>query len=183
MQSLDHKGSKMTHITANPNANILSKRGLMVALSVLLAAASHLRAQTTATSPLPTQLFTANTAFLANAGIDNNDSVEAYNVVYQGLVTWNHFHLKPIPTAAELTFELQVNGMITNVNNGSSSGVTYLLLTIRDTKTGALLWTLSENVRPAARQKTMITNIDEAATKLLADLKTVTSNTTAPAPQ
>jgi hypothetical protein len=144
--------------------------------------APHLRAQATAAAPLPSQLTSATTAFLANAGLDNTDSLEAYNTFYQGLYTWNHFKLQPTPAEAELTFELQVNGMITNVNGGSSNGVTYLRLVIRDTKTGALLWSLLENVRPAAREKTLITNIDAAAAKLLTDLKAVTSAPTSTHP-
>ena len=147
-----------------------------------LCVAPHLRAQATAIAPTPAQLTTATTAFLANAGMDNTNSLEAYNTVYQGLYTWNHFKLQPTPATAELSLELQVNGMITDVTNGSSIGTSYLRLVIRDTKTGALLWSLLENVRPAARQKTLIINIDAAAQKLLTDLKAVTSAPTSAHP-
>jgi len=152
-------------------------------LSALLVLPTQLRAQAIAAAPVPTQLTTATTAFLANAGIDNTNSTEAYNTFYQGLDSWNHFHLKPIPAAAELTFELQVNGVITDVINGSSIGTSYLRLVIRDTKTGALLWSLSENIRPAARQKTFATNLNDAAAKLLTDLKALSATPNPSAPQ
>ena len=171
----------MTSITTKPDANIT--RRTLLALVLLLAVTPHLRAQATASDPLPAQLTTATTAFLANAGLDNTTSTQAYNTFYQGLTTWNHFQLKSTPAAAELSFELSINGMITDVTNGSSVGTSYLRLVIRDTKTGALLWSLSENIRPAARQKTLDTNLNDAATKLLADLKAVTSSSTTSAPQ
>ena len=175
MQSLDHQGNTMTN-TTKPTASI-TRRSLL-AIILILAAAPHLRAQATTSAPLPAQLTTATTAFLANAGLDNTTSTQAYNTFYQGLYTWNRFQLKSNPAAAELSFELSINGMITDVTNGSSVGTSYVRLVIRDTKTGALLWSLSENIRPAARQKTFDTNLNDAATKLLADLKAVTSSST-----
>lgn len=168
--------------TTKLNANTFTKRATL-ALTLLLAITPHLRAQATASAPLPAQLTTATTAFLANAGLDNTTSTQAYNTFYQGLYTWNRFQLKSNPAAAELSFELSINGMITDVTNGSSVGTSYVRLVIRDTKTGALLWSLSENIRPAARQKTLDTNLNDAATKLLADLKAVTSSSTTSAPQ
>jgi hypothetical protein len=173
----------MTYAASKPDAITLTPRLIPIVLTLLLALAPRLCAQATASAPLPTQLLTANTAFLANAGIDNATSTQAYNTFYQSLDSWNHFHLKPTPAAAELTFELSINTLVANVNNGSSLNSTYLHLVIRDTKTNALLWSLSENIRPAARQKTFDTNLNDAATKLLADLKAVTSSTTAPAAQ
>jgi len=168
--------------TTKLNANTFTKRATP-ALTLLLAITPHLRAQATASAPLPAQLTTATTAFLANAGLDNTTSTQAYNTFYQGLYTWNRFQLKSNPAAAELSFELSINGMITDVTNGSSVGTSYVRLVIRDTKTGALLWSLSENIRPAARQKTLDTNLNDATTKLLADLKAVTSSSTTSAPQ
>ena len=167
----------MTNTTSKLNSNTFTQRAIL-ALTLLLAITPHLRAQATASAPLPAQLATATTAFLANAGLDNATSTQAYNTFYQGLYTWNHYQMKPTPAAAELTFELSINSLVTNVNNGSSLNDTYLRLVIRDTKTGALLWSLSENIRPAARQKTLDTNLNDAATKLLADLKAVTSSST-----
>ena len=173
MPSLNHHGSTMINITTKSISNITQRS--LLALTLLLVLGPHLCAQATASAPLPTQLLTANTAFLANAGIDNTTSTEAYNAFYQGLDTWNHFHLKPTPAAAELTFELSINTLVSNVNNGSSLNTTYLQLVIRDTKTGALLWSLSENIRPAGRQKTLDKNLNDAATKLIEDLKAVTT--------
>jgi len=147
-------------------------------LSVLFLS-TPLCGQATAIAPLPTQLTTATTAFLANAGINASDSLEAYNAFYQDLYTWNHFHLQPAPSAAELSFDLQVNVVITYVTGGQSVGTSYLLLNIRDTKTGSLLWTLSEDIRPAGRRKDQLANIAAAATRLLTDLKAI-STTSAP---
>jgi hypothetical protein len=145
--------------------------------AALTLAAPHLHAQTAFYAPIPTQLTSATTVFVANAGLDNGSSTRAYNTFYQGLAASKRFQIKPAPAAAELTFEISVNDKIAYVNDGTSSGFSYVRLVMRDTKTGALLWTLSENVRVSTRQKTFEANLDEAVTKLLVDLKDVTPNT------
>lgn len=155
------------------SAAIYLKRYLSVALAASLTALA-LSAQTPAAVPLPAQLSTAKTVFLANAGstpANNQLAVMAYTDVYQDFAAKNQYQLSTAPSEADLTFEVSV----ISVYEGQTFAQ-YLQLVIRDPKSQALLWTTAENIATAAREKTLEKNVSDSAAKLVADLATFTSN-------
>ena len=143
------------------------KKTLLNSLAcIALLSAAALRAQTAPPAPLPDQLFTAKSIFLANAGYTNNQSTAlAYNDLYRQFALWKRFQLASAPANADLIVEMSANG-------------TMLCISIRDVKTNAALWTLYEELDSSHSQKAYEKSIDDAAVKLVADLKTLLTNGT-----
>ncbi|MBS1800729.1 MAG: hypothetical protein JSS95_12990 [Acidobacteria bacterium] len=155
-------------------------RNLRIALTAisLLGFASLVPAQTAA--PLPAQLSKAKTIFLANAGSNAVPFLkgypdQSYNALYQALVSSNRFQIVTTPADADLLCEFSMNGIVGPASGGDSWGIAFFQLVIRDPKTQALLWTISENVGPTIREKNFKKNVTEAATKLAGDLKELAS--------
>jgi len=142
----------------------------------LLLAAPCLFAQTPTSIPVPSQLTTANTILLVNAGSPiNHTSQEAYIAVYQALLASKRFTLATKPADAELVLEISVPFAVNPL---------CLKLDIRDIKTQTLLWSISEPIGgntsyiTAVRPKYMLT----AATDLVTDLNALASGSIAPQP-
>jgi hypothetical protein len=142
-----------------------------LAVAILLLASSPLFAQTPAAIPIPAQLTTAQTAFVANAGgPDNYLSRTAYMSFYQALTSWRRFQLTAAPANAELALEL------TTAQRGGTtltSHLTVLELNIRDIKTQSLLWSFTEPVNSAATP--MASDLAASAAKLVADFNALLS--------
>jgi len=133
---------------------------------IALLSAAILHAQTAPPAPLPDQLFTAKTIFLANAGYTNNQyTALAYNDLYREFALWNRFQLAAAPASSDLIVELSANG-------------TMVCITIRDVKTNAALWTLNEELDSSHSENGYEKTIDRAAVKVVADLKTLLLNGT-----
>jgi hypothetical protein len=150
----------MINITAKPNSII--KRAAL-ALTLLLAATPHLRAQATVTAPLPTQLAVAKTVFIANAfEADGPTSEAAYNQVYAAVQALNRFTLVSSPQQADLIlqFSLTPNGLAE-------------VLHITDPKTNVRLWSVSEGIRVGVRGSTAAKNTQIAINNLANDLQTI----------
>jgi hypothetical protein len=124
---------------------------------------------------VPAQLTTAKAIFLANAGSNVGNTqfaTVAYNGMYQNLDVWNHYHLASAPADADLSFEVSV----VSLYEGQYNTTYFVQLVIRDARTQALLLTISENIGAAGKEKTFEKNIADSTAKLVADLKTLTSN-------
>jgi hypothetical protein len=133
-------------------------------------------------APIPAQLTTAKTVFLANAGSTPTNSqlaIVTYNNVYQGLAAQNRYQLTSAPADADLIFEVSV---ISIFQGQSASNAQYIQLVIRDAKSQSLLWTISEDIGVAYTEKTGQKNADAAAAKLVADVGSLTSATVATPP-
>jgi hypothetical protein len=126
-------------------------------------------------APLPSQLFTAKTMFISNAGgeADPNDThrrtgynVEAnrtYNLVYAAMKSWGRYNLVPTPVEADLVVEVHFVE--------SAKYLDQFRLTIFDPRTHTLLWTLSRSVEPAFFQHNRDKNFDLAINGLVDELK------------
>jgi hypothetical protein len=148
-----------------------------IAIAILLLAALPLCSQTPPAAPIPAQLATAKSVFLANAGstpANNQVAIEVYNAVYQGLAAGNRYHLTSTPADADLIFELSEISVFEGEN---STGAEYIQIVIRDAKSQSLLWSTSEGIEIAFRGKTAVKNIAEAAAKITADLNALAIGT------
>ena len=134
------------------------------------------RAAAAAQAPLPAQLSSAQSAFLTNAGgYDNKVTQVAYNAFYAGLAKWKHFRLAPTPATADLLLDLSMATQLTGGGGGPNSGHLLLRLDIRDSKTQALLWSISEPLKGSLIVKSSDRSIQPAVAKVLADLQAITS--------
>lgn len=147
--------------------------GFGFALGVALLCSSPLFAQAShPIAPLPSQLRTAHTLFLANAGsTENVDSANAYYGVYLALAANNRYHLTETPAEAELSLEVSLDNQMSSVSNGNSYTDIVLRLVIRDIKTHSLIWTLFEPVvHYGSNQKTLDKNLAAAVSRIVDDL-------------
>lgn len=123
-------------------------------------------------APVPEQIITAKTVFIANGGADSNLSTTlkglggrdtCYNQFYAGMKSWARYQLVSSPEEAELVFEIRFKYVL-----GPSME---LQLTVMDAKTHFTLWRVSEYVQGAARQATMRKNFVTAMNAVLNDAK------------
>lgn len=161
------------------------KKTLLNALACLaLLSAAALHAQTPLTAPLPAQLMTAHTVFLANAGSNTDgDSNYAYNSVYRQLVAWGGSPLATTPAEADLVLELSVDAyIVTPATNQLTPPAWYLHLVIRDAKTNAMVWVVNEPVQNAILASSRTKNFDQSISQLITDLKALSAGTSTTAP-
>jgi len=145
-----------------------------IALATLFAT-SCLHAQST---PVPTQLGTAKTVFIANAGGPLNYlNEEAYIDFYQALSAAKLFQIVALPANAELTMELSVTSHLSRTTLGTIPDAPFLQLAIRDVKTQSLLWSLTEPIGADTLATTSRKDIATAASDLVTDFKTLRSGT------
>jgi len=150
-------------------------------LALLPCSALIANAQAPTSITRPTQLQTAKTVFVSNAGyVDNHYSEVIYNEFRDGLTKWNHYQLEGAPGQAELSLELSLNVLAGDVTNGSSFNTTFVRLDIRDVKTGILLWTVVEPMKGAFRKKTGEKNLQDAVDRIVTDVKSLALNAPLP---
>jgi hypothetical protein len=101
-------------------------------------------------TPVPLQIRSAHTIFLANDGSDPNFPIDpntAYSAFYDALQAWGHYQLAPSAQQADLVFQLHGVAPITDISGGRggvySSTSPAFQLTIRDPKTNTRLWTVT----------------------------------------
>jgi hypothetical protein len=132
-----------------------------------------------AVAPVPSQLMSAKTVFISNAGADSGlfphpftgDQDRAYNQFYANVESWGRYELVSTPADADLVFELQLTAPAGPANadkqKGASDPLPMLRLVIYDRPTHYVLWVLTESIEPAALQKTHDHNFDEAVYRLV----------------
>jgi len=129
-------------------------------------------------APVPIQVLTAKKVFLSNLGVDagagevfqgysNPDA--AYNGFYRALQAAGTYTLTATPGEADVVFEFQVQG-------ASARDFYYsaISLTIVDTKTHYVLWTLRAPFRPS---NNIDDNVNTSVTALLGALKSIAGAT------
>jgi hypothetical protein len=101
-------------------------------------------------TPVPAQIRTAHTIFIANDGAAPNfplDPDAAYSAFYDALQAWGHYQLAPSAQQADLIFQLHGVAPITDISGGRggvySSTTPAFQLTIRDPRTNTRLWTVT----------------------------------------
>jgi hypothetical protein len=142
----------------------------------LLLVATALCAQTPPAVPVPSQISTAHTAFLASGGAPGAGRNEnlmtglTYTGVYQALAKSGHYQLTAAPAEAEISMTIAIRDQVTSVSQGTSYDAFFLRLEISDTKTHTLLWAIDEPIQGAFREKTFQKNLDASITLLITDL-------------
>jgi hypothetical protein len=155
------------------------KRSTLSLACIVLLSAAVLHAQNAPAAPVPAQILTAKIIFLAkapsNIGLSDAYLAPGYNTMYHELSATNHYQMATTPAAADLSFEYSAK-VAAGVSSGDSNGPAYVELVIRDAKTQALLWTITEPLKGfALREKAVQKVIDETTVKLAADLATLTT--------
>jgi hypothetical protein len=149
----------------------------LATLALLLAAGTAIFAQAAPPVPVPSQFATAKTAFLASAGsaavsAREKDAVSMlYTSMYRALLSAKTYQLTSAPADAELSMTLSLESAATDVTNGNSFVYVFVRLSVFDTKTHALLWNIDEPIKGAFREKSFLKNVDDATSRVLADLK------------
>jgi hypothetical protein len=181
--------------------NVTLHKLLCFPLALLLASTPLIRAQQTsitAPAPIPPQITSAHTIFIANGGGTNyfnaftGGADRGYNQLFTTLQQWNRYQIVDSPSQGDLIFEIHAVAAVVSVagDDGSVGYNPQLILRILDPKTNALLWTTTSNVKAAGRQSSRDKGFDESVDVLVdhvrqltgeqlnqAQLKAVRSNT------
>ena len=137
-------------------------------------------------APVPAQILTAKKVFVINAGTDagaypiatfSGEPERAYDSLYAAMKTWGHYQLVGAPSDADLLIEVRLTVRLGEVLNGESMnwGEARFRLVIRDPKTQAMLWAMTEQVQNAGLLRNRDKNFDQALAKLVARLERLTA--------
>jgi hypothetical protein len=158
----------------------------------LFGAAANAQQSTAQRAPVPRQLLTARTAFVANGGSETYgaDSYfdltkydggpnRAYDAFYNALKDWGHYELVGSTTEADVLLVIRFTNPVVDRGNAASSGDVphdwirdpQLNLAINDPRSGLTLWSLTEHIEPAGGRADANRHFDEAITRLGADLR------------
>lgn len=139
-----------------------------------------------AAAPIPPQILSARSVFVSNGGGGNYFEAftggpdRAYNTLYADLQRTNRYQLVSSPAQADLIFEIR--GIAPEVSYGDTAGYNpQLILSIKDPKTSAVLWTTNANVRAFGTQSHRNRGLDEAVSVALNKFAEVTGEPLSPA--
>ena len=144
-------------------------------------------------APVPPQIAAAHTLFLSNAGAPPRypvDATRVYNDTYANLQAWGHYQLVSSPEQADLVFELSEISPVTgyqNVSNGTNMGshrvaihTPAFVLTIRDPKANAVLWTITSPAYLVGHNATFQNWLGISERNLISRIKTLTNQPLSP---
>lgn len=143
-------------------------------------------------APVPPAILNAKTVFLANGGADgglfpepfSGDPNRAYFSLFNQLKAMGHYQLVLDPAEADLVLQIHLASPAGSIQNAKQLGVAdplpFFQLTIYDRKSQFVLWTITEPIELAYRQKTHDKNFDDALSKVAEDMKAL-SDPNAPA--
>ena len=136
--------------------------------------------------PIPAQIVTAKKVFIANAGEEqpyssdeplySGSSDRAYDEFYAGVKALGRYELVGSPADADLLFEIRFTSPVVD---GSGQGPRVLgpipydprfRLEIRDPRTNALLWAITEHAQWAMLRGNRDKNFDQAADRIVSDV-------------
>lgn len=157
---------------------------LLLAIAIL-APRSPAQAAPPSPPPIPPAILNAKTVFLANGGADGGLFPEPFsgdpNRAYFGLYTQLSsatFQLVPDPSQADLVMEIHLvapNGPKDTAKQlGSADPLPFFRLVIYDRQTHFTLWTITEPIEWAVLQKTHDKNFDDALSRVVDDLQSLT---------
>ena len=139
-------------------------------------------------APIPAQILAAKRVFVANAGGDQGSYPDAafsggpdraYNSFYAAMKTWGHFELVAAPSDADLLLEIRFSVRPGLVYKGSTQyWDARFRLVIREAKTQAMLWAITEQVGEALLQGNRDKNFDQALARVMSDLQRLTLQST-----
>jgi hypothetical protein len=165
----------------------ISKTGYGLLLTTVLAAttfgAPQVGPNTAQLAPVPPQILAAKKVFISNVPGEQfssprnaeDDLYRPYNQFYALLKGWGYYELVSAPGDADLILEIRLSGrpVLNNATVQAPVFEVYLEATLRDPKTQAVLWWLSERLQGANRKATGEKNYNQAMTNLVNDLKTL----------
>ncbi len=152
---------------------------LLTFLLALLFSPSLTRAQQPdPQAPVPQQILTAHTVFLASGIPDSNfpiGTAQTYQNVYQSLQAWGRYHLVPTPEQADLIFTLTSVDPSTSYISPHNRTYSYFSpayqLTITDPHTNTPLWTIDSPVTLSGKGDTLARWETISTTNLISRLK------------
>jgi hypothetical protein len=158
------------------------RRTLRFVMSSLLVFTPVLAAQQpdSTSAPVPPQVLKARAVFVSNGGGSNyferfsGGPNRAYNIFYKQLKRTGQYELVSSPAAADLIFEVRVIAPATSGPHDIVSYSPQVILTIRDPRTNAVLWTESANVRAIGTKKRRDRQFDQSVAVLVDKLALVT---------
>ncbi|MFZ0335992.1 MAG: hypothetical protein WAN10_18725 [Candidatus Acidiferrales bacterium] len=129
--------------------------------------------------PLPSQIHSAKTVFISNAGADGTaaealqqikDADAPYEEFYAAMKAWGRYALTDSPSNADLVLEIHFTDPLTSCGKVDLNAP-QLALTIIDAKAHFTLWTFTEPVKGAFRASTFKRNLNAAVNQLVGDVK------------
>jgi len=164
------------------------RKFLAIALTWYLVAIPTAQAQestSTLGAPVPPQILSAHTVFVSNGGGSNYFDMftggpdRAYSTFYADLQKADRYQIAGSPAQADLIFEIRA--VAPEVDAGRTVGYNpQLILSIRDPKTSAVLWTIRDNVRAFGTQRRRDKGFDQSVAVLLDKLGQVTGQPLSP---
>lgn len=143
-------------------------------------------------APKPAQILIAKKVFIGNAGGDqtfNDDPLfnggpdRAYNEFYAAVKAAGRYDLQSAPGDADLLFEIRFSiptSLVPPGEKGISGSIfgpapydAQLRLEIRDPRTNALLWAFTEHVQWAILQSNRDKNFEQALSRIVSDLQSL----------
>jgi hypothetical protein len=175
--------------------NVLRRAALRLICAALFAplAVTAFAQDNAVAGPIPPAVTQARTAFVSNAGADaglfpspfSGDPSRGYSTFYQKLKASGAFQLADSPTLADLVLEISLaapNGSLSqNKVYGVADPLPMFRLTVYDRPTRIILWTETQSVQVANRQKTHDRNFDDAIAALIGRFLQVSGHTPPPA--
>jgi hypothetical protein len=143
-------------------------------------------------APVPRQVLTARSVFIANGGSESYGAESyfrltkydggpnrAYDSFYGAVKDWGHYELVGSTDAADVSFVIRfTNPVVDRGDAATTSNVPHewvydpqLNLSIEDPKTGLPLWAITEHIEPANDRAADNRHFDEAVTRLVDDLE------------
>ena len=137
-------------------------------------------------APVPAPILSAKKIFIANGGGEDwpdgsspftGGPNRAYNQFYAAMKSWGRFELVDSPAAADLLFEIRFSlppAELTVLNGDTIRCGRFdplIRLEIRDTKSHALLWALTEHAHWAILQGNRDKNFDLGLEKLVTEIQ------------
>jgi hypothetical protein len=129
--------------------------------------------------PLPAQIVNAKSVFISNTAPDGmpSDILEhfgepnrPYDQLYAAMKAWGRYELAGSPADADLVMELHFTRSFATGGIGEGAE---LYVSILDTKTHFVLWTLVEPVEAAVRKVSWEKNIDASVRAIVDDMKVI----------
>jgi hypothetical protein len=131
-------------------------------------------------APVPAQIITAKKVFIANAGLDSysmdlfkraGEPDGPYNRFYAAMKSWNHYELVSSPAEADLVFEVRFTTQLAGCGGSGTIRDAQMGLSILDSKTHFLLWTVGEPVERAFRKVTFQKNVGQSIANIVEHMK------------
>ena len=148
----------------------------MKTTSMLLALLLTTVSLSSQTVPVPSQMLTAQTVFVSNAGApDDQRGFAIYSALYRQMVAYKRFQLEARPADAELSFAVSLSSPELSVT-GSEIRAPVLRLDVRDIKTGIVLWSFGASVSSRTLEK----DLTAAVAQVVMDFDSLVRGTFAP---